>query len=57
MALVKFALVHSNRISCDLCSSNIKQNKIVMSNIAFVIVTTTATTASYLTLEVERMTS
>ena len=57
MALVKFALVDINSISCDLSSSNIKQNKIVMSNTAIVIVTTIATTASYLTMEVETITS
>ena len=57
MALVKFALVDINSISCDLSSSNIKQNKIVMSNTAIVIVTTIATSASYLTMEVETITS
>ena len=57
MALVKFALVDINSISCDLSSSNIKQNKIVMSNTAIVVVTTIATTASYLTMEVETITS
>ena len=56
MALVKFALVDINSISCDLSSSNIKQNKIVMSNTAIVIVPTMASTASYLTMQVEKNT-
>ena len=57
MALVKFALVQINSISCDLSSFNIKQNKIVMSNTAIVIVTAIATTDSYFTMESETITS
>ena len=54
--MVKFAIVDINSVRRYLSSSNIKQNKIVMSNTAIVIVTTIATTASYLTMEVETIT-
>ena len=57
MALVKFALVDINSISCDLSSPNIKQNKIVISNTAIVIVPTIASTASNLTMQIETITS
>ena len=57
MALVKSALVDITSISCDLSSSNIKQNKIVRSNTVIVIVPATATPASYLTMQIESSTS